>query len=197
MLTFRLADSMPKSVLAQALEITDDARRRARLEQLLDHGYGSCGLSDPRVAGVVESTLRRFDCNRYMLMAWVVMPNYVHVLIETLPTHALARVMQSWKSYTSKAANRILGRAGTFWQADYFDRVIRDERHLRSAVEYIHNNPVLAGLAVRPEDWRFSSAAAAGPTPGAGGSPALPGGDLQQHVAAHSNPARCGGTACE
>ena len=98
MLTFRLADSMPKSVLAQASEITDDARKRARLEQLLDHGYGSCGLSDPRVGGVVESTLRRFDCNRYMLIAWVVMPNHVHVLIETLPTHALARVMQSWKS---------------------------------------------------------------------------------------------------
>jgi len=177
MLTFRLADSMPKNELSLVLQFAKDAPGRARLEQLLDAGHGSCALRDPRVAGVVESTLRRFDGDRYLLIAWVIMPNHLHALIETAASHPLAAVVQSWKSYTSKAANRNLGRSGGFWQADYFDRAIRDERHLLSAIEYIHTNPVRAGLAARPEDWRFSSAAQAGPVPGAGGSPALPAGD--------------------
>ena len=49
--------------------------------------------------------------------------------------------MHSWKSFTSKRANRILGRRGKFWQAEYFDRYIRDQQHFESAVEYIEYNP--------------------------------------------------------
>ena len=41
---------------------------------------------------------------------------------------------------------------------DYFDRYIRDEKHFASAITYIENNPVKAGLCRRPEDWAFSSA---------------------------------------
>ena len=35
---------------------------------------------------------------------------------------------------------------------------MRDEDHFRQAFEYIHQNPVKAGLVARPEDWRWSSA---------------------------------------
>ena len=46
----------------------------------------------------------------------------------------------------------------TFWQADYFDRYIRDQEHYRKVVRYIENNPVKARLCTRPADYRFSSA---------------------------------------
>ena len=85
------------------------------------------------------------------------MPNHVHALIEVWLV-PLGKILQSWKSHTSKEANRILGRKGTFWAEDYFDRYIRDEEHLRRAVRYIENNPVRAGLATAPEDWPWSSA---------------------------------------
>ena len=41
---------------------------------------------------------------------------------------------------------------------EYWDRYIRNEIHLRQAIEYIHLNPVNAGLCRRPEEWRWSNA---------------------------------------
>jgi putative DNA methylase len=48
-------------------------------------------------------------------------------------------------------ANRVLGRTGSFWQREYFDRLIRDENELERAVEYVVNNPAHAGL----KDWTW------------------------------------------
>ncbi len=97
------------------------------------------------------------------------MPNHAHVLLETLPDHRLSEVAHAWKSSTSKEANRFLGRVGRFWQPEYFDRAIRDDSHLASAIRCIDDNPVKAGLVERAEDWPYSSAGRAGETP------ALPG----------------------
>ncbi|HEV2691907.1 MAG TPA: transposase [Verrucomicrobiae bacterium] len=93
----------------------------------------------------------------YRLFAWVVMPNHVHTLIETLET-PLPEILQGWKSFTSKAINRILKRQGEFWQTDYFDRYIRDEEHFGKVLRYIENNPVKAGLVKSPELWSYRSA---------------------------------------
>jgi putative transposase len=46
----------------------------------------------------------------------------------------------------------------TFWQADYWDRFIRNDAHFESAIGYIDNNPVKAGLARTPADWTWGSA---------------------------------------
>lgn len=134
------------------------AELHQRIERYLDAGHGGASLSDPRVAGVVESALLHFDDHRYHLHAWAIMPNHVHALVTPGTGRALAEIVHSWKSYTAKLANRLPGREGTFWQREYFDRYIRDERHFASAVEYVEMNPVKAGLCARPEDWRFGSA---------------------------------------
>jgi len=90
------------------------------------------------------------------------MPNHVHVLIRPQQDMPLARIVQSWKSYT---ARRIRERRAParhekrqVWQREYWDRFIRHEGHFRDVVAYIHRNPVQAGLCTRPEDWRWSSA---------------------------------------
>jgi REP element-mobilizing transposase RayT len=160
-ITFRLADSLPAShELGRELDEGPDtpAARQERLEALLNAGRGSCALRDPRTAGVVEYELLHFDGERYRLLAWVVMPNHVHVLIEVAEGHALSRIVQSWKTRTAFACNRLLGRAGRFWEPEYFDRQIRNERHLGNVVRYIHSNPVLAGLVQEPQQWPYSSA---------------------------------------
>ncbi|OAN40577.1 hypothetical protein A6A03_04525 [Chloroflexus islandicus] len=161
MITYRLADSVPVAQWAEWQSMhphISDEDRRNMVEAYLDAGYGSCSLRDERVARLVEENLMHFDGQRYRLLAWVIMPNHVHVLIETFPGYPLDRIVHSWKSYTAKEANKILGRTGEFWQADYLDRYIRDEQHLHSAIHYIHENPVKAGLVVRSEEWKFSSA---------------------------------------
>jgi len=160
-ITYRLWDALPADVveaLAADAEIMTDAVKRARVEEYLNAGYGACYLRQPRIAEIVENNWLYFDSKRYRLIAWVIMPNHVHVLIEIYEGFPLDRVIHSWKSYTANEANRLLKRKGKFWYYDYYDRYIRDERHFANAVRYIHENPVKAGLVEKAEDWRFSSA---------------------------------------
>jgi len=164
-ITFRLADSLPEGFISR-LEIETKAlpedeaavRRRKRIDDALDAGRGDAWLRDPRIAGLVEDALLHFDGQRYRLHAWVIMPNHVHAIITPLPGHSVSAVLHSWKSYTAKMANRLLGRSGEFWQMDYFDRFIRDARHYEAAVRYVDENPVKAGLCTKKEQWVYGSA---------------------------------------
>lgn len=168
-LTLRLHDALPKTVVEgwktelrwkENLPASDprEVKLRRLVSKYEDAGYGACWLRDDRIAATVEETLLVFDGQRYRLIAWCVMPNHIHVLIETWEGWSLGDVVHAWKSFTAHAANRILGRSGDFWFREYFDRFIRDDRHFSRAVNYIENNPVKAGLVGRREEWRWSSA---------------------------------------
>jgi REP element-mobilizing transposase RayT len=164
-ITFRLADSLPRSILDQwaaELALLPSERRQTerekRIAAWLDRGAGECHLRDPRVADRVQKALLHFDGERYRLIAWCLMPNHVHVMIETMSGHPLAEVLHSWKSFTAKEANRLLERTGAFWQTEYHDRFIRDDAHFAKTKRYIEENPVQAGLVGSAEEWRWSSA---------------------------------------
>ncbi len=163
-ITFRLADSLPRTVLDQWRDelaaVPPEAvqtERRKRIESALDRGYGSLALGEPEIATIVEQALLYFDTVRYRLQAWVIMPNHVHVLITPLGERTLSEITQVWKSYTARKANIALRSRGTFWAPEYFDRAIRDEAHYANVAAYIAANPVKAGLCKKPEDWRYSS----------------------------------------
>jgi REP element-mobilizing transposase RayT len=160
-LVFRLANSLPREILVRLLDVIPErlqAERRAAVEDLLDKGHGPCWLCQPEIADIVEGALLHFDGTRYRSLAWCIMPNHVHWLIELLPGHSMPGVVKSIKSHSARHANLLLGQEGAFWDREYFDRTIRDTDHLRNVVEYIHQNPVKAGLIRRQEDWRWSSA---------------------------------------
>jgi REP element-mobilizing transposase RayT len=189
--TFHLADSLPKAALARLEEKLSqlpteqqDAERRKRIEALRDAGYGACVLREPGIAEMVQNTLFFFDGQRYNLLAWVVMPNHVHVLFQTMPGWTVAKIVASWKKFTARKicdyqkaipghANLQIGeitqsaiqengepRSNTnrIWQREYWDRFIRNEKHLCQVILYIHQNPVKAGLVATAESWRWSSA---------------------------------------
>ncbi len=169
-ITYRLHDAMPASRRREwepLLAIQDEREKRIKIESYLDAGYGDCHLRQPEIAALVQENLLHFDGTRYRLLAWVVMPNHVHALIETSQT-PLADILHGWKSFTSKAANRLLKRSGDFWQHEYFDRFIRDEGHFHKALRYIESNPVKARLVKSAEELTFGSAHHRS----AGGSPA-------------------------
>jgi REP element-mobilizing transposase RayT len=90
------------------------------------------------------------------------MPNHVHVLLTPTPGMAPGTIVSSWKRYTARQSNKLLSRSGTFWQNDYWDRFIRNERHFEAAVSYIDQNPVKAGLVDEPTAWPWGSARFAG-----------------------------------
>ncbi len=163
--TFRLVDSLPRDCVerwkAQLRHFPPNAARtrlRRRIEECLDSSLGACHLRDPRIAGLVKDNLLFFHGKRYQLHAWVVMPNHIHALFTPLAGAQLARIVHSWKSFTSKRANRVLGRSGAFWQREFHDRFVRDEAHFLNVRHYIEENPVIAGLCSRREEWKFSSA---------------------------------------
>lgn len=106
----------------------------------------------------VADALRFGDGERYRLIDWVIMPNHIHTLIETRDGHPSAAVVHGWKSCAANQANRRPRRRGPFWVRDYFDRCIRDDRHLAAVIAYIENNPVKAGLVDWAENWTFGSA---------------------------------------
>ncbi|MFO1162677.1 MAG: transposase [Reyranellaceae bacterium] len=114
--TFQLADSLPRAVVEALLNLPDSF---AHVDQRLDTGLGSCWPREPAIAQIVEQALLHFDGERYRLLAWCIMPSHVHVVVEPIDGNTLAAVVQSWKSFTAKQADRHLSRSGSFRHQDY------------------------------------------------------------------------------
>jgi putative transposase len=197
-ITYRLAGSIPDlqlrdwrreraDLIRQAGSLPYDVRaeRRSEIERqffkryddLLDQSPGERWLGDNRVASVVRDNLYHHNGAKYQLLAYCVMPNHVHVLLQPFQIDAaagqgsqatsdeiadsispLGSTMHSLKSYTANKANELLGRQGPFWQHESYDHWVRDLDELDRIVEYIRANPVRARLCEKAIDWRFSSA---------------------------------------
>ena len=197
-LTWRLFGSLPQEALdrlaaerrlleKQPIRTDETPRDRAlrngkRLfaladEMLATNAIGPQWLKDERMALLVVDALFHHDGNLYTLLAFVVMPNHVHVLLTPLEARAdlpageeqaevpipryvpLRKITQSLKGHTAREANRLLRRTGqTFWQDESYDHWVRDEAEMGRIVTYIEWDPVRSGLVASPEEWRWSSA---------------------------------------
>ncbi len=167
-ITYRLYDSVPQKLIdawKEELKVTEmtlsnDPRveiLRKRIDKYEDAGYGQCFLKDERIASMVIENLFHFNGIRYNVLRWCIMPNHVHVLIEVMEGWTLSTIMHGWRSYTAHQANKILERTGVFWMEEYFDRYIRDEKHLETVINYIDNNPVKAGFVDEAHKWPWCS----------------------------------------
>ena len=167
---FRLGDSLPQTTLkelqreraeilraAGTRNITGQERLRLlelhgkAIERFLDNGRGACWMQRPEIAAIVAGALRHFEPVRYRLFAWCVMPNHMHVVVQPCRGHALSDILRSWKGFSAREANRILGRSGAFWQPECYDRLIRTSDELYHHIGYAWINPDVAGL----KDWRW------------------------------------------
>jgi putative transposase len=95
--------------------------------------------------------------NRFSIFAYVVMPTHVHLLMwcgEAL----LPAIMRDWKSTSGFAIAKWRGRRGALWEPRYFDFILRRASDFGEKFEYIHRNPVVAGLVDGAADWAWSSA---------------------------------------
>jgi REP element-mobilizing transposase RayT len=175
MITYRLADSLPRDLLEKlraehAARPESDSERtadyRKKLEALMDAGHGSSLLRHPVIAEAQVRIWREDAPTRYDLVAFVVMPTHVHLMIRLVEGQKLGATVRRWKLRMNNAV-RHLKEAGILsgitppypvWHDEYFDRDIRDETHFHAAAAYIHNNPVKAGLCAVATDWPYSSA---------------------------------------
>jgi len=175
--TFRLADSLPRTVLleferkhAEALrrlpadataEQTAEIHRELHrdVERYLDQGAGECHLRRAEIAQMVVEALRHFDGEKYVLESWAIMPNHVHLVLWPMPNVTSSEILKSRKRHTARQANLLLGRTGeTFWQRESYDHWIRNDDEKMRILRYIRMNPVKAGLCTTAEDWKWSSA---------------------------------------
>ena len=187
MITYRLADSLPKDCFPPGSaggSPAESLKRRKEIEEILDNGLGSCILKIPDIAKIIIENWHHFDTVKYDLISYVVMPNHVHILIKTYSGFPLSEIVHSWKSFTSRKISEYLNEksmmpeefsGNTIWQKEYWDRFIRDYNHYNKAIEYIHQNPVKAGLVKCANEWSWSSLTGDGE---AGEPPALPGENL-------------------
>ena len=93
--------------------------------------------------------------------AFVVMPNHVHMLFTPLSNakgepYSLAEIMNGIKGASSHSVNKLAGRKGALWEPESFDRILRSDDDREYRLIYIVQNPIAAGLAEGPDDYRWA-----------------------------------------
>jgi REP element-mobilizing transposase RayT len=91
-------------------------------------------------------------------LAWVVMPDHFHWLIE-LRKGSLSELMQKTKSMSTKAVKQSTGRTTSLWQRGFHDRALRREEDLVKLARYVVANPLRAGLVEQLGDYPLWDAA--------------------------------------
>jgi putative transposase len=97
--------------------------------------------------------------NGTAVWAWCLMPNHVHLILVPAQADGLRAALAPVHTRYTWEINQREGWRGHLWQGR-FASVPMDEPHVHACLRYVELNPVRAGLAARPEDWRWSSARA-------------------------------------
>jgi putative transposase len=100
----------------------------------------------------LEQTRLRY---RFSVIGYVVMPEHVHLLLSEPEYGSLATALQALKQSVSRTL--ALRPAEPFWHARYYDFNVWTDRKRIEKLRYMHRNPVVRGLAAKPEDWVWSS----------------------------------------
>ncbi len=95
---------------------------------------------------VVRSLQREDDAGHTQTLAFVVMPDHLHWLVQLTGTRSLSVSVNTVKSFAARSINQIMGRSGRVWQAGYYDHALRDEEDLAAVARYIVANPLRVGL---------------------------------------------------
>jgi len=113
---------------------------------------------DAANADIVVRALQFLRIDRAYLLGYVLMPDHLHVVLIPRGDQTISRLMRTIKGYVSRVINSERGATGSLWQPSFHDRVMRNERHLLETLDYIHRNPLVAGLVMSPEEYRHSPA---------------------------------------
>ena len=100
-----------------------------------------------------------FECRALLgdarLLAWVLMPDHVHWLLQLGLQDSLGGVISRMKSASARNVNRVRRRNGALWARAFHDQAIRSDESLEQVAAYIIANPLRARLAVAVGDYPF------------------------------------------
>ena len=106
---------------------------------------------------LVDAVARVRATERFTLLAWVVLPDHCHVLLNPGTCEVPTIVKRFKLSFAMSFLKRQGSKSGRTWHNRYWDHIIRDERDLTRHLDYIHYNPVKHGLALSPAEYENSS----------------------------------------
>ena len=92
------------------------------------------------------------------MLAWVLMPDHAHWLLQLGASDTLSIVVNRVKSASARLVNRSLGKQGSLWQPAFYDHALRSDEDFRSVARYVVANPLRAGLVRRVGDYPFWNA---------------------------------------
>lgn len=129
-----------------------------KFDKLLNAGHGYCFFRKPDIAREMQSILLGRNHKRYVLHAWCIMPNHIHIIMQPLPGQTIASILQEWKSYSSHIINKLCNHTGSVWHKDSYNRVIRSYREYIRQINYVWNNPEKGKLQNYPWRWAWNHA---------------------------------------
>ncbi len=91
------------------------------------------------------------------VVAYCLMPTHYHFLIEADNRVHVSRFIQKLFNSYSQAFNQQQNRTGTLFEARAKFKVIDSDEYAIELCSYIHLNPIKAGLAKKPEQWKYSN----------------------------------------
>lgn len=150
--------------------------RFAQFEEILHKTQtGPTWLKDPKIAKIVAVALHHHDQKSYVLDAFCIMSNHVHVVftphlnersLTEIPGsnplkfetdgQTVPKILQSIKGYSGYESNKLLKRKGKFRQDESYDHEVRDNEEYSRIVAYVLSNPVKAGLVKYWQDWPWN-----------------------------------------
>ena len=142
-----------------------------KFDAALDKVYdGIDYLKNDEVAQIIADRMHKYDGKYYHLLAYCIMPNHVHLVIDTsVQVQGLKKdeinaenykqldvIMQLIKGGSSFEINKVLNQTGKFWQLESYDHYARSVEELSRIIWYVVNNPVKAKLVKEWTDFPFT-----------------------------------------
>jgi putative transposase len=134
--------------------------------QLIGHAFhllnrGNCRATVFRNDGDYSAFIRLLAMAKHRthmrIAAFCVMPNHFHLVVEPDNSSSLSSFMQWWLTSHVRRYHRTHGTSGHVWQGRFKSFPIQKDEHFLTAIRYVLQNPVRAGLARRACDWAWSS----------------------------------------
>jgi REP element-mobilizing transposase RayT len=142
-ITFRTYKSVDEYIKKLNSLDMDTKLKQYKIDIYLDCSNNGCYLYNKQIT-ILKNVLYEHNNIDYELVAFAIMPNHVHLLLQ--PFKKLSEIMRHIKGKTAKKINESLNLNGKFWAREYYDKVIRNDKQFNITVEYILNNPTKANL---------------------------------------------------
>lgn len=91
------------------------------------------------------------------IIAYCLMPTHIHLVLKQLKEDSIVVFMKNALNSFTRYFNSKNKRRGPLWESRFKNVLVDDDEQLLHLTRYVHLNPVSAGLALKPEDWKYSS----------------------------------------